>query len=77
MIASNWPRFLVVSSTDEGALKKLSSFATQKRLGLFPPVFLHHKKTGIAQILPVGPFVPSATSDILANKQSVIVSWSN
>ena len=29
---SNWPRFLVVSSTVEGALKKLSPFAIQKAI---------------------------------------------
>ena len=29
---SNWPRFLVVSSTVEGALNKLSPFAIQKAI---------------------------------------------
>ena len=32
MVSSNWPRFLVISSSDEGALKTLSHFAIQKRL---------------------------------------------
>ncbi|XP_041367054.1 uncharacterized protein LOC121381769 [Gigantopelta aegis] len=32
VISSNWPRFLVISSTDDGALKKLSPFAIQKGL---------------------------------------------
>ena len=29
---SNWPRFLIVSSTVEGALNKLSPFAIQKAI---------------------------------------------
>ena len=29
---SNWPRFLIVSSTVEGALNKLSPFAIQKAM---------------------------------------------
>ncbi|XP_041350995.1 uncharacterized protein LOC121369978 [Gigantopelta aegis] len=32
VISSNWPRFLVISSTDDRALKKLSPFAIQKGL---------------------------------------------
>ena len=29
-VFSNWPRFFVISSNDEGALKKLSPFDIQK-----------------------------------------------
>ena len=32
VVASNWLRFLVISSSDEGTLKKLSPFAIQKGL---------------------------------------------
>ena len=32
MITSNWPQFLVISSSDEVALKKLSPFVIQKGL---------------------------------------------
>ena len=30
--SNTWPRFLIISSTDDGALKKLSPFAIQKGL---------------------------------------------
>ena len=31
-VSSNWSRFLVISSSDEGTLEKLSHFAIQKGL---------------------------------------------
>ena len=30
--SSNWPRFLIISSTEDGALTKLSPFAIQKAI---------------------------------------------
>ena len=30
--SSNWPRFLIISSTEDGALTKLSLFAVQKAI---------------------------------------------
>ena len=32
VISTNWPRFLIISSTEDGALNKLSPFAVQKAI---------------------------------------------
>ena len=45
---SNWPRFLVVSSTVEGALNKLSPFAIQKAIVGLAGEPKSVKKSGVA-----------------------------
>ncbi|XP_041373429.1 polycystic kidney disease protein 1-like 2 [Gigantopelta aegis] len=54
--SQNWPRFLVISSTDDGALNKLSPFAIQKAIvGLADTLLDYANKDTISLKLPASP----------------------